>query len=324
MFHPIYDSLCAWALEELQVCEEFAEWSEVALEPWYETQLVPTQPDAAPESNEVVGCEVRLVYKALHMLPHVGASYVISLFEDKSGGGGGGSGGFIVRAFDRAKRDAFWLSLTRNKIASFGENATRSPATLASTLARRLKLKLDGGTGKARLVLPPAKKVESSSEKKAKNAASAGVVSSSDDVGGQAAAREGVDAGTTPSASPSLPVNEPASTAVSECPAAQEEPRQRRRSHPPPMRGSKVEDLGPLVENEGDVSDCSAGELRDNRSAQSTGDGKDAAVLADRRVVEQPGNGAASEETPVRVWIRLRAALWLLLLFVVVCETGQR
>lgn len=265
-------SLCAWALEELQVCEEFAEWGEAALEPWYETQLAPTLPDA-PESNEVVGCEVRLIYKALHMLPHVGGSYVISLFEDKGGGGG-----FIVRAFDRAKRDSFWLSLTKNKIASFGENATRSPATLASTLARELKLKIDG-TGKARLVLPPAKKIEPS---KAKSTTSTGAVKSSDDVDGQA-------------------VNEPAPTAVPEGPAAQANPRPQRRSHPPPMRGSKVEDLGPLVENEGDVSDCSAGELRHTRPLPGTGDSEDAAVVADRRAVEKPEKDRASEEISVRV-----------------------
>lgn len=288
----VCSSLCAWALEELQICEDFAEWSEAALEPWYETQLVPTQPDA-PESNEVVGCEVRLVYKALHMLPHLGGSLVISLFQDKSD-----EGGLIVRAFDRAKRDAFWLSLTKSKIASFGENATRSPATLASTLARRLKLKLDAGTGKARLVLPPAKKVESLFEKKAKNVPSTGVAKSVD---GQAAARAAVEAGTM-QASPSLPVNEPAATAASECPAAQAKPRPKRRSHPPPMRGSKVEDLGPLVEIEGGVSDCSAGEPRDAHPAPSTCGGKDAAaVVGDGRVVTPLEKGCASEEISVRV-----------------------
>lgn len=245
----------------------------------------------------MVGCEVRLVYKALHVLPHVGGSYVISLFEDKSDGGGGG--GFIVRAFDRAKRDAFWLSLTKNKVASFGENATRSPATLVSTLARRLKLKSDGGTGKARLVLPAAKKVESSSEKKAKNATSARVVKSSDDVDGQAVAREGVGAETTPPASPSLPEHD---EPESECPAAQEQPPQRRSSRPPPTRGSTVEDLGPLVENEGYASDYSAGEpLRDTRSVAGNGDGKDAAaVLADRRVAGQLEKDSTSEEISVR------------------------
>lgn len=288
-------SLCAWALEELQVCEEFADWSETVLEPWYETQLVPTKPDA-PESNKVVGCEVRLVYKALHMLPRVGGSYVLSLFEEKCE-----EGGFIVRAFDRAKRDAFWLSLTRIKIASFGENATRSPATLAATLARRLKLKPDAGRGKTRLVLQTAKKVEPPSEKKPKSATSAGAAKSGDDVAGQTAVRAGMRAGPTPPASLSSRMNEAAITAASGCPAAQEKLRTRRRSHPPPMRGSKVEDLGPLVEGEGDTSECSAGELRDTRPVPSTGDGGDAAVVTDGRVVEQLAKGSASEEIPVRV-----------------------
>lgn len=271
----------------MQVCEEFAEWSETALEPWYETQLVPIQPDA-PESSEVGGCEVKLVYKALHMLPHAGASYVISLFEDK-----GEEGGFIVRAFDRAKRDAFWLSLTKNRVALLGENATRSPATLAATLTRRLKLKSDAGTGKIRLVLPPAKKVESSSEKKTKNVAPTRVVHSSDDVAGQAVVRAAMGAVTTPSASPSLPVNEAATAVVPECPSAQAKPRRQRRSHPPPTRGSKVQDLGPLVENEGDVSECSA--------VPSTSDGKVAAAVADGRVVEQSDKGSAAEEISVRI-----------------------
>eukprot|EP00752_Nemacystus_decipiens_P009179 g8200.t1 len=289
-------SLCAWALEELRACEEFAEWSEAALEPWYETQLIPTQP-GAPESHEDVGgCEVRLVYKALHMLPNVGESYVISLFEDKGDGGG-----FIVRAFDRANRDAFWLSLTRSRVALFGENATRSPATLASTLARRLRLKMDGGSGKARLVLPSDKKSESSSEKKPKYATPSRVAKSSDDIDGQEEARKVADAGTTPPASPSPPLGEPATSAVSECPEAQARPRPPRRSHPPPMRGSMVEDLGPLVENGGNVNDCSAGELRGTRSLTTTGDDKDAAAVADGRVVEQSDEGSASEEILVKI-----------------------
>lgn len=278
----VCSSLCAWALEELQACEEFAEWSEAALEPWYETQLVPTQPDA-PDSNDLVGCEVRLVYKALHMLPRVGGSYVISLFQDKRE-----EGGFVVRAFDRAKRDTLWLSLSRHKIASFGQNATRPLATLAATLARRLKVKLDAGTGKARLVLPPAKKIEPSSERKLKDTTSTEAVNGGDDVAGREAG--------------------------SECPAAQARPRPQRRSHPPPTRGSSAQDLGPLVENEGDASDCSAEELRDTQSAPSARDGKDAAAVAGGRGAEQQlEKDFASEEISVRVRKSRgrRCCLWL-------------
>lgn len=298
--HVCFFSLCAWALEELQVCEEFAEWSELALEPWYETQLVPDQQDA-PESNEVAGCEVRLVYKALHMLPHVGASYVMSLFEDKSTGGG-----YIVRAFDRAKRDAFWLSLSKSKLAALGENATRSPAALAAALTRRLKLKSDARSGKTRLVFPPAKKVEPYSDKKGKNVDSTGAVNHSGDVAGVATVRAGEEekeGTTTPSASasPSSPMDEPATPAALERPEAQAKPRLPRRSHPPPMRGSKVEDLGPLVESEKDASERSAGELRDKRSVSGTDDGKDAAVVVDEHVVDQLEKDSASGEMPVRV-----------------------
>lgn len=259
-------------LEELHACKEFADWSERALEPWYQTQLIPAQPDV-PESNEVAGREVRLVYKALHKFPNAGGSYVMSLFEST-----GAEGGLIVRAFDRAKRDAFWLSLSKNKVASLGVNAAQSPATLAAALSRRLKIKSDAATGTKRLVLPPAKKLEPSSEKKKRDhhVSKKRETNSVSDVPEREGDGAGEEAGPTMrepdnvEASPSPPSAEGKPTAAAtECPA-QTEP-QPRRSHPPPMRGSKSDDLGPLVENEGDGSECSvAEEFGESRLASSS------------------------------------------------------
>lgn len=293
----VRSSLCAWALEELQVCEEFADWSERALEPWYETQLIPAQSDV-PESNEVAGREVRLVYKALHKLPNIGGSYVISLFEGKSE-----EGGLIVRAFDRAKRDAFWLSLSKNKVASLGGNAAHSPATLAAALSRRLKMKSDVAAGTKRLVLPPTKKVESASDKKSRDSVSKRGTNSVGDVAGRAGDQAGEEAGATDDAetspaspaSPSSPSTEESSTAAPECPAQKKS--QPRRSQPPPMRGSKSDDLGPLVENEGDGSECSA---EDVGSASSAADLKRDAASTSECVLERSEAVAVAEENSVR------------------------
>lgn len=274
----VLSSLCAWALEELHVCEEFAEWSERALEPWYETQLVPDQSDV-PKSHEVADREVRLVYKALHKLPNLRGAYVISLFEGKDA-----EGGLIVRAFDRAKRDAFWLSLSKNKIASLGGNAAQSPATLAAALSLRLKMKLDFVSSTKRLVLPSAKKVESSSDKKKRDRFSrreTKSVSGASERDGDGAGEEKTGVTSRESddveASPSPPSteDEPVTTAP-ECPA--QTLSQPRRSHPPPTRGSKSGDLGPLVEKDADGSECSAEDFKDTRSASSSSDVKSSAA----------------------------------------------
>lgn len=288
-------SLCAWALEELHVCEEFADWSERALEPWYQTQLIPAHTDV-PESNEVAGLEVRLVYKALHKFPNVGGSFVISLFEST----GAEEGGLIVRAFDRAKRDAFWLSLSKNKVASLGGNAGQSPATLAGALSRRLKVKSDAATGTKRLVLPPVKKLEPSSEKKKRghHVSKRGETNSVSDVPereGDAAAGEEAGRPTMresddveASSSPPSAEGEP-TAAAPDCPVQTKA--QPRRSHPPPMRGSKSDDLGPLFENEGDGSDCSAtGDFGGTRSAPSSSDLK-------RSSAASTGAGVPEENT---------------------------
>lgn len=264
----------------------------MALEPWYETQLVPparAQEDPTESSDDVDGCEVRLTYKALHMLPHVGASYVLSLFEGKSG-----DGGLIVRAFDRAKRDTFWLSLSRNKVDAFGSNATRSPSALAAALTRRLKMKLDVAAGTQRLVLAPVKKIEPCSDKKRKSPASTSAsVSVSADSDGTEADPKGVEnAEAKPEPPPPSSSEDPVELASPQG-SAQRSP-QPRRSHPPAMRGSKVDDLGPLVEAEWDGSECSAKDGADTRSVPSVVDA-DGADAAD----EQAGNQSEVETVEV-------------------------
>ncbi|CAM9724568.1 unnamed protein product [Ectocarpus sp. 6 AP-2014] len=295
-------SLCAWALEELQDCEEFADWSGMALEPWYETQLVAparAQEDLTDCSDDVDGCEVRLIYKALHKLPHVGASYVLSLFEGKSG-----EGGLIVRAFDRAKRDTLWLSLSRNKVDAFGSNATRSPSALAAALTRRLKTKPDVAAGTQRLVLVPVKKIEPCFDKKRKNTAStsASVSVSANSVGTEADPRGVVNAKANPESQPPPSNEDTAAAALPPQGSAQRSP-QPRRSHPPAMRGSKVDDLGPLVEADGDGSECS---VRDGAGTQSVpsvvdADGADAADEHTGNQSEvEPVEVAASAENSIR------------------------
>ncbi|CAB1117685.1 unnamed protein product [Ectocarpus sp. CCAP 1310/34] len=288
-------SLCAWALEELQDCDEFADWSGMALEPWYETQVVPpahAQENPTDCSDDVDGCEVRLIYKALHKLPHVGASYVLSLFEGKSG-----EGGLIVRAFDRVRRDTFWLSLSRNKVDAFGSNATRSPSALATALTRRLKMKPDVAAGTQRLVLVPIKKIEPCSDKNRKNTAatSASISLSADGDGTEADPRGVVNAEANPESTPSPSNEDPRAAALPPQGSAQRSPKPRR-SHPPAMRGSRVDDLGPLVEAEGDGSECSA---RDGAGTQSVptvvdADGADAAD-------ENTGNQSGVEPVEVAV-----------------------
>lgn len=144
-------SLCAWALEELRGCEEFAEWSRFALEPWYQRQLT-SAPDEAHEKFEGLGPGAMLVYKSLHKISNDETSYVLSLFED-----GDGDGGLTVRAFDRVRPQTLWLWLSKKQIASFAGTAMRSPAHFAAALARRVKVKVDSATSITRLVLPPVK-----------------------------------------------------------------------------------------------------------------------------------------------------------------------
>lgn len=274
----------------------------MALEPWYETQLVPparAQEDPTDCSDDVDGCEVRLIYKALHKLPHVGASYVLSLFEGKSG-----EGGLIVRAFDRARRDTFWLSLSRNKVDAFGSNATRSPSALATALTRRLIMKPDVAAGTQRLVLVPVKKIEPCSDKKIKNTAatSASVSLSADSDGTEADPRGVVNAEANPESTPPPSNEDPGAAALPPQGSAQRSP-QPRRSHPPAMRGSKVDDLGPLVEAEGDGSECSARDGAGTQSVPSVVDA-DGADAADEHTGNQsevePVEVAASEENSVR------------------------
>lgn len=279
----------------------------MALEPWYETQLLPAR-EEAPEGDGVSGCEVRLVYKALHTLPHVGGSYVMSLFE---GSTEEEEGGLIIRAFDRAKRDTFWLSLPKDKIDSFGGNDIRSPATLTAALTRRLKMKVDVVAGTKRLVLLPVKKVESSSDKKKRSHGGADKTATSSVDSGRAEAEEKGEAGgetggdisaaekavATPRSQP-LPSTEDSATAGIEC--AGQDRSHPRRSYPPPTRGSTVEDLGPLLESHGDGSECSEGDVQHSRSDPSAVRAKGAPAEADDGGVTRSGQGAIEREKSVR------------------------
>lgn len=285
----------------------------MALEPWYEIQLIPARADA-PESDGVSGCEVRLVYKALHALPHVGGAYVMSLFEENSG-----EAGLIVRAFDRAKRDAFWLSLSKDKIDSFGSTDTRSSATLAAALARRLDFKVDIAAGTKRLVLPPEKKVKASSERKKRSRDAEKAASSVDSgtvgaVGSEAEVEAGGGVSEEEEAAAKLrlrplPSTEDPGTAEEEC--SGQAGSQPRRSHPPPTRGSTVGDLGPLLESQGDGSECSDGDLGHARSEPRAVGTREEPPSADVDVMTRLGAGAiAGDESVCRKAVVLCVELY--------------
>lgn len=267
---PFLFSLCAWALEELRGYEAFAEWSESALEPWYEMQLTSPQADL-PETTDGTEPGATLVYKALHMLPYVGGSYVLSLFEE-----GSADGGLVLRAFDRANRETFWLPLPRKKLASFDSNAARTPASMAMALSLRLKMKVDGASGSRRLVLPPGRNAEPDKRNKRSVTKRARVATSGVD---DAAAGAGEVTAASPP--PSDAAVETAAAATLEEPSGQSLP-QRRGSHPPLTRGSTTDDLSPLVEGEGDNDEDSTGEARTTPLVSSAvevveGGGSDAA-----------------------------------------------
>lgn len=243
---PLLSSLCAWALEELRNYEAFAEWSESALEPWYEMQLTSPQAEL-PESTDGMEPGATLVYKALHMLPRVGGSYVLSLFEESNA-----DGGLILRAFDRANLETFWLPLPRRKFASFDANETRSPAHTAMALSLRLKMKMDSASGSRRLVLPPTRTAESEKRNRRGVTKRARVASGVDDTAGTEEAA---------AASP------PSSQAAGETAAATPEPSakslpQQRKSYPPRTKGSTADGLSPLVERERDNEEDSTGGAR--------------------------------------------------------------
>lgn len=140
-------SLCAWILEELRGCEEFADWSRAALGSWYERPSL-VKVDAARSRLQLPGPEIRQLHRSLRTLPNGQGSFVFTLFEELDGGR------LLIRAFERAKRETFWLPLSRKQIDSLGENAAASPANLVAALARKMTLKVDDATGAGRLVLP--------------------------------------------------------------------------------------------------------------------------------------------------------------------------
>lgn len=94
------------------------------------------------------GAGIRQLHRSLRTLPNGQGSFVFTLFEEVDGGR------LLIRAFERAKRETFWLPLSRKQMGSLGENAAASPANIVAALARKMTLKVDNGTGVGRLVLP--------------------------------------------------------------------------------------------------------------------------------------------------------------------------
>lgn len=211
-------------------------------------QLTSPQEDL-PETTDGMVQGATLVYKALHMLPYVGGSYVLSLFEESNA-----EGGLVLRAFDRANREAFWLPLPRKKLASFDSNAARTPAHLAMALSLRLKMKVESASGSRRLVLPPRRNAESDKRNKRSVTKRARMAASGVD---DAAA----GAGGATAVSPPLPEAAVKTAAATPEPLGQSLP-QRRGSHPPLTRGSTTDDLSALVEGEGDNDEDIAGGAR--------------------------------------------------------------
>lgn len=233
--------MCAWALEELQGCAEFAEWSQTALEPWYEMQLNPAR-CGIPKSVEAREAESTLVYKSLHKFPNIGRSYVTSLFEEGDGRG------VTVRAFDRGKRATFWLSLSRKKLETLGPATAYSPAYLALALARRLRIKSDIATGSEWLILPPVKSLECEKRRKRKarkRARQERTVNDDADIGAKAAKEKAVGRPPVLSAPPS--VSSSATNASTLCLPPHDAPHEPRS---PYTRGLMTDDFGTPAERD--------------------------------------------------------------------------
>lgn len=211
-----------------------------------------TSPKAdLPESTDGMEPGATLVYKALHMLPRVGGSYVLSLFEDSNA-----DGGLILRGFDRANREAFWVPLPRKKLASFDANETRSPAHMAMALSFRLKMKVDSASGLRRLFLPPTRSAEYDKRNRRGVTKRARVASGVDDTAGAGEATTAL-----------LPPLQAAAAAAEETAEAMPQPSAkglppRRKSYPPRTKGSTADGLSPLVERERDNEEDSTGEAR--------------------------------------------------------------
>lgn len=237
-------------------------------------QLTSPQVDL-PETTDGMEPAATLVYKALHVLPYVGGSYVLSLFEENNT-----DGSLVLRAFDRANRETFWLPLPRKKLASFDSNATRTPAHLAMALSLRLKMKVEGASGLRRLVLPPGRHAES--DKRNRRSITKRTRTA---VSGVEDATAGVGEATV--ASPPPP------GAVVKKAAAMLEPLehnflQQRGSHPPLTRGSTTDDLSPLVEGDGDNEEDSTGRARRITLVSST-------FVAEGSISDAAGVGQGSE-----------------------------
>lgn len=286
----LFDSLCAWALEQLRDCEEFAGWSNTALEPWYEMQLTLNRRADVPESTDEPGPGASLIYKSMHKLSHGDGSYVLSLFEQREGNG------LTVRAFDRARLETLWLTLSKKQVLSLGGTATRTTARLAEALARRLRVKVDGATNAKRVVLPPLKTAEGGkkfSPKRGRHTNSANIPAA--------------EITASPSSPPQQrpPMTAPPATAQ-ESGAAQntsgDDVPERRTSNSPSTRGT-ANDPQSMVESEVDIKGDSAEE---SIATEVLG----AAVSSGGRVVGSLEMASGTEEQTVRTLVKCRA-WWL-------------
>lgn len=97
-----------------------------------------------PETTEGPGPGIRPVHKSLHTLSRGGGSYVLTLFEERRNDD---VGMLLVRAYDRAKRETFWLPLSQNQVVALGGNVKRSPADVVAALARRWVMHRRDGEG---------------------------------------------------------------------------------------------------------------------------------------------------------------------------------
>lgn len=212
-----------------------------------------------PENTDGPGPDAALIYKSMHKLSHGGGSYVLSLFEQASGEG------LVIRAFDRARPETLWLTLSKRHVSSLGDNATRSTAGVAGALARRLRVKVDGATNAKRLVLPPLRSTEGGGKKNVPKQGRHAKNAKIPPAKGAAAA--------PPSSPPQKrpPPTTPPATAQGTA-AAQKVPNDddtpdNRTQHLPSRRGSTADDLGSMVESEVDQRGGSAGETEGNRLA---------------------------------------------------------
>lgn len=258
-------------------------------------QLTLNRQADVPDSTDGPGPDAALIYKSMHKLSHGGGSYVLSLFEQASGEG------LVIRAFDRARPETLWLTLSKKQVSSLGNNATRSTAGLAGALARRLRVKVDGATNARRLVLPPVRSAEGGGKKSVPRQ-------------GRHTKNVKIPAAKEVAAPPSLPPQQrpPTTTppaTVQEAAAEHKVPNddsapENRTQHRPSTKGSTADDLGSMVESEVDHRGGSAGETEGNRLTSgewmAATEVVDGAVSSDGRTAGPLGTVSGTEKQAVR------------------------